>query len=186
MKNGTSLLWGTVRAIAPKVTVQLDGATGAINALVGEGYNPTIGDRCVCSRAGQDKRLIILAGSPSAVSGEWTAWTAIPLGANVTYSDTAEYRPAFRTNPNLQKVELRGLVRPTATLSTNEVIGTLPAGSRPAKICIVLHNTANTSGSTGRLDIQTTGNLAERASPALTVANYISLEAISFSTSADI
>jgi hypothetical protein len=116
----------------------------------------------------------------------WSDWTAIPLGANVTYSDTLEYRPAYRYNTQLRKGELRGLIRPTVTISTNELVGTLPVAARPQKICIMLGAVSASSALSGRLDINTNGELRERASPALTTAQFISLDGMNYSLDADV
>jgi len=175
--KGTSLLWGTVRAITPKVTVQLDGATGSINALVGEGYNPTIGDRCICSRAGQDKRLVILSGAPSTTNSQNVPWTALPFHSNFTnYSvgawDTCKYCKVNGV------VYLRGLMKNTLALSSSGQVATMPAGCRgftPTDgatngnvVGVLAHN--GSANGTARLQIYETGVLWMSCPTATTIA----------------
>jgi hypothetical protein len=141
-------------------------------------YYPVVGDRVLLARVG--KTWVVLGE----IGPGWSPWTALGLGTHMSYVDTGEYRPAYRFHVGLQKVELRGLGRPTATLNTTETVFTVPAGISPAKIEILEHNAGAGAGSSGRLDVTPGGNINSRT--ALTTTNYVSLSGLSYSYSADI
>lgn len=113
----------------------------------------------------------------------WSPWTALTLGTNVVYSDVTFYRPAYRYNLATLEGQLRGVLRPTASLLSGATVASIPeAQAWPTMTVMVFQGTANTP-TLDRISIGTTGAITTQL--ALTTANYIALDGVSYSLAAN-
>lgn len=138
-------------------------------------------------KTGTGKEFLLSTG----FSG-WSPWAALTLGAKFLYSDAAFFRPAFRYNIDIQKTELRGLIRSWATGGThttpiaNETFATIPVVAARCPVTIMVSTFSGVTGSPEtprRLNTNATGVLF--LTDAIAFSEYIMLDNLSFSLAAN-
>lgn len=123
---------------------------------------------------------ITAAGNLRAKNVGQGAWTAVPVtnaGYTAEASGGTAYQPQMRLE-NPDKVVLRGRINVTAAMTANDVIGTLAAPWRPAKIVLLAMATLGTTSAPQFLTINPAGQVIVGRTVA--TAGSISLDGLSY------
>lgn len=115
------------------------------------------------------------------LEGGGAAWTTMTLAANNTYSDTSFFRPAYRITSDGRTVMLRGMIRPTASIAAAGSLATgLPIPANIANFIVA----STSAGAVGVIRVNSGTGVLFTVN-ALTTANFVPLDGLSYSLDAN-
>lgn len=164
--------WGTVTATGP-VQIQVDGENSPLG-YVPDSLIPVaalqVGDRVWCLNYGT---YVVIMGVGGGVVA--TAWQGVPYSSEFADYGGTYWPLAYRLDAE-GRVWMRGMAKATTSVSSGDLLGTLPAGFRPGKDELFA---AQWSGSPAmELVIGADGGI--RVYSAMSSGQYVSLSGMSF------